>query len=79
MKHLSLDYSRGIPFRIHRRERNAAIEDLEVWFVRQHQVTFAVVWHCLRKSNNRIVVDDGTTFKCGGVAEGSCAHESGCQ
>lgn len=76
---LALDHSRGISIRIHCRERNAAIEDLEIWLVCQHQVPFAVVRRGLGKTNNRIMGDDGTTFEGGWLAEGRCYREGGRQ
>lgn len=79
LAYLALNYSRGVSFRIHRREGNAAIEDLEIWLVCQHQVPFAIVRRGLGKTNNRIMGDDGTTFEDGGLAEGRCHREGGRQ
>lgn len=77
--YLALNYSRGVSIRIHRREGNAAVEDLEIWLVCQHQVPFAIIRHSLGKTNDRIMVNDGTTLEDGGLADGRCRHEGGCQ
>jgi hypothetical protein len=48
---------------INSRERNAAIEDLEVWLVLQHQSADGARRHRLSEPDDRIVVNDSSLLK----------------